>query len=103
MLKLDGSMRQEMQWHEPHTAYTFVLAVFRQAELRQPHRRHPTHAKPNIHAIASNASLPLKSDNVMRHTAVAGSEADASEKGRVSMVSRGRAPSHTVHTCRALL
>ena len=46
VLRVTHELRQEMQWHDAHTAYQLVLAAFRQAELRQPHRRHPTHAKP---------------------------------------------------------
>ena len=33
MLRIDLDMRREMQWHEPHTAYAMVLAVFRQADF----------------------------------------------------------------------
>ena len=40
------SQRQAMQWHEPHLAYQLVLAVFRQADMKQPTRRHATHRAP---------------------------------------------------------
>ena len=36
-----------MQWQEPHLAYQLILQIFRQADLRQPHRRHATHKPPS--------------------------------------------------------
>mmetsp|Transcript_23205 Transcript_23205/g.55929 ORF Transcript_23205/g.55929 Transcript_23205/m.55929 type:complete len:1314 (-) Transcript_23205:373-4314(-) len=63
MLRLDASMRQEMQWHDPHTAYTVVLAVFRQAELRNPQYRHPSHAKPDIFKYSKPLTLALTAAN----------------------------------------
>ena len=47
MLRLSHAQRQALQWTEPHLAYQLVLAVFRQADLRQPHRRHATHHAPS--------------------------------------------------------
>ena len=46
MLRISHAQRQAMQWSEPHLAYQLVLSIFRQADLRQPHRRHATHMAP---------------------------------------------------------
>lgn len=50
MLKISNPMRQEMQWHEPHSAYTLVLAVFRQVRLSIPnHRVASQHLRLRLH------------------------------------------------------
>ena len=59
ILCLSHSQRQEMQWAEPHLAYNLVLAVFRQAEMRQPHFRHAKHNAP-MNAPALPAPLRRK-------------------------------------------
>ena len=52
MLCVSHAQRQSMLWAEPHLSYQLVLAVFRQADLRQPHRRHATHRPPPMNATA---------------------------------------------------
>jgi hypothetical protein len=59
ILCLSHSQRQAMQWAEPHLAYNLVLAVFRQAEMRQPHFRHAKHNAP-MNAPALPAPLRRK-------------------------------------------
>lgn len=90
ILCLSHSQRQAMQWAEPHLAYNLVLAVFRQAEMRQPHFRHAKHNAP-MNAPALPAPLrrkrtpPWKQRRAAEHDA----QHDASSPDGYSPGSRG--------------
>ena len=79
MLSISPAQLQQMQWAEPHLAFQLVLSIFRQADLRQPHRRHATHNAPMNAKALSGAAVRKTAPGV------------ASSSSRVSSIIRSPA------------